>query len=77
MTMSDYIYLCSAGETFDQVALDVYGDEKYGADILCANPEHSGRAVFIGGERLRLPEIAIPEETYGVKIASDKAPWKE
>ena len=59
------------------MALDVYGDEKYGADILCANPEHSGRAVFIGGERLRLPEIAIPEETYGVKIASDKAPWKE
>ena len=51
-----YEYLCSAGETFDSVALAVYGDEKYVAELMAANGEYLQRMVFSGGERLVLPE---------------------
>lgn len=38
MELSDYIYTCSAGETFDSVARNVYGDENYAPELLCSNP---------------------------------------
>ena len=34
MTLSGQGYRCSAGETFDSVALNVYGDEKYACELL-------------------------------------------
>ena len=36
--MSGYEYHCAGGETFDSAALEIYGDEKYAAELLCANP---------------------------------------
>ena len=39
MEMSRDGYRCSAGESFDKVAMDLYGDEIYAAELLCANPE--------------------------------------
>ena len=78
MDISDYVYLCSAGETFDSVALYMYEDEKYAAELLCANPEESDKAVFQGGEVLRLPEIEVPDEDSDeVSATAEKAPWKE
>lgn len=74
MTLSDYIYPCAAGETFDSVALLIYGDEKYAAELLCVNPELSGRMCFLGGERLYLPVIVLPED--GETALSQTAPWK-
>lgn len=75
MRMSGYSYHVSAGETFDSVALQVYGDEKYAAELLSANVEHCGKLVFTGGEKLRLPVIEVETEDDGQIIGS--APWKE
>lgn len=76
MRLSDTQYVCSAGETFDGVALIVYGDEKYTADILNANPALCQTLVFSGGEVLDLPVVEIPDsedEEYMPPVA----PWKE
>lgn len=76
MTLSGYVYRCSAGESFDSVALQIYGDEKYAAELLCANVKYCEKMVFSGGEDLVLPvvEIAVDSDT-GKQIRS--APWKE
>jgi hypothetical protein len=75
MDMTGYLYQASHGETFDSIARVIYEDEKYAAEMMCANPEHDGKSVFEGGEMLRIPDVDIPiEETGGVP---EKAPWKE
>ena len=70
MTMTEYVYQCRAGETFDLAALRIYGDEKSTPYLLAANPSLCGKMVFSGGEELNLP--AIPTEN-----AAEAAPWKE
>lgn len=76
MEKSGYGYACASGETFDSVALEVYGDEKYAAELMCANPELCEKAVFTGGETIILPVIESNEsEEMGYTRAS--APWKE
>lgn len=78
MEMSEYVYKCSAGETFDSVALGVFNDENYAPELMAANPEVSDKLVFDGGEELRLPLIEIPEEEDDdTIITADKAPWRE
>ena len=75
MEMSGFIYTCTAGDTFDSVARDVYGDEKYAAELLCANPEHSTQIVFTGNEKLLLPSIVIlPDDQMEMPTMP---PWKE
>ena len=74
MEMSGYGYNCSAGETFDSIALSIYGDEKYAADLICANPEFCQRSVFAGGELLLVPVVIVPENTETALPAT--APWK-
>lgn len=78
MDMSGYAYICSAGETFDSIARLVWGDERFAAELLCANPEYADQTVFLGTEILYLPSIDIPEETTD-RASTDpiKAPWKE
>lgn len=75
MTMSGYEYRCSGGETFDSIALDVYGDERYAADLMTANPSLAEKMFFLGGERLDIPLVAAGRnEQTGRMIAA--APWK-
>lgn len=74
MILSGNGYRCSAGETFDSVALAIYGDEKYAAELLCANPALSTKPVFSGGEMLLLPVVEV--QTTG-DISPATAPWKE
>lgn len=74
MILSGNGYPCSAGETFDSVSLAVYGDEKYAAELLCANPELCMKPVFDGGEILLLPVVEILDNG---EIAPATAPWKE
>lgn len=76
MIRSGYVYHCSAGESFDSVALQIYGDEKYAAELLCANVKYCEKMVFTGGEELVLPvvEVAADADTGG-QIGA--APWKE
>lgn len=73
MLLSGKLYLCSAGETFDAVALAVYGHEKYAAELLCANPEHCETMVFAGSEELKLPVIIV----QSTETVPETAPWKE
>ena len=75
MKLSDYQYICSGGESWDSIALNVYGNEKYAAELICANPAYSRRAVFAGGESLRLPVIAMREDESTAMPVT--APWKE
>lgn len=77
MDMSDYIYKCSAGETFDSVAREVYGDENYAAELLCANPELCLKSTFTGGEVLLLPVVEIPEADSNDTPVQLTAPWEE
>ena len=75
MDMSGYIYNCTGGETFDSIALEVYGDEKYAAELLCANPKLCEKMIFTGGEKLELPVVEIPEEAEEEQQSAN-APWK-
>ncbi|MGN0996011.1 MAG: tail protein X [Candidatus Ventricola sp.] len=70
MEMSGQSYLCSDGETFDSVALLLYGDEKYAAELMCANPALVRRHVLRGGDVLYIPIVEAGE-------AAGAAPWKE
>lgn len=73
--MSGYEYHCAANDSFDGVALEVYGDEKYAADLMNANPEYCGMTVFNGGEVLLIPALDVPEDDEGA-MANTIAPWK-
>lgn len=74
--LSGYSYTCSAGETFDLIALNVYGDEKYAADLIKANPRHAWTMFFTGGEILSLPVVEVSDSDEGT-AAPSTAPWKE
>ena len=76
MTLSGYIYHCAANESFDSVAQYVKEEEKYSADIMNANPEYCGIAVFDGGEELRLPVLDIQKISRESAMANTVAPWK-
>lgn len=77
MELSGYLYQCSAGETFDIVALNVYDHEKYAAELINANPEYATLLVFTGDEILSLPVVEMPEGKSENDYAPSKAPWKE
>ena len=76
MNVSKYGYKCAAGETFDTVAVSVYGDEKYASELLSVNPELCTTPVFAGGETLYLPIIEEAAENSDDRYAPDNAPWK-
>lgn len=77
MELSGTFYTCSAGETFDLIALYLYGNEKYAVDLMQANPALCTRCRFAGGEVLNLPVIAIPESSSETAAIPVNAPWKE
>lgn len=77
VALSGFLYRCSAGETFDKVALNIYDHEKYAADLMNANPGYVRRAVFQGDEVLSLPVVEIPEGERENEYAPSTAPWKE
>ena len=76
MTLSGRVYVCSAGETFDSVALAIYGDEVFACEIMNANPKYSTTPIFTGGEVLEMPVVEVQEDDSGV-YAPAAAPWKE
>lgn len=79
MELSDEVWVASAGETFDVIALNVYGSEIYAADIMCANPAMCGKMTFTGGEIIRLPVVYVDDEAAeeDEKFGEANAPWKE
>ena len=77
MENSGFIYRCSAGEAFDSIALQVYGDEKYAAQLMEMNPDFCGKMVFSGGEELKLPVVETYAADEGGRHVTAKAPWRE
>ena len=73
---SGYVHHCAANESFDSIASQIYGDEKYAADLMSANPEYCGMSVFDGGETLLLPVLEIPDNGSEHRLANTIAPWK-
>lgn len=71
-----YEYKCSANESFDDIALQLYGDEKYAADLMNANPEYCGISVFSGAETLLLIDIDVPTDDDDDVMTNIIAPWK-
>ena len=74
MIESGYKYHCAAGESWDSIALAVYGDEKYAADLMGANPEYSGKLIFTGGEELLIPAV---DRSAANEYTPSNAPWRE
>jgi hypothetical protein len=63
------MYTTKAGEQWDEIALNVYGDEKH-ADILRqANPQELDTYQFPAGVRLKTPELAEEQTT-------ELPPWR-
>ena len=80
MRLSGQVYTCSAGETWDSVALVVYEEEKYACELLNANPALCRIPVFTGGETLELPVVEVSEDEYedsAEEYMPATAPWKE
>lgn len=61
------IYTCAQGDTWDSIALNVYGDETYAALLLKNNP-----GVTLGGG----VEIEAPELDEEGTSPSIDAPWR-
>lgn len=59
-----------AGDTFDALALEFFGDEKLASSIIQANPDHCDTLIFSAGVVL-----TIPDEIAVVKPAT-LPPWR-
>lgn len=66
--------IAAAGQSFDMLALLVYGNESHAAELLECNPRHSVKTVFDGGEEIMLPILDIADDDEGQ--ADVKAPWR-
>lgn len=62
-------YITAQGDTWDLIALRVYGSERYMTVLIEANPEHQETVIFPAGVRLKVPEVTVP-------IPSTLPPWK-
>ena len=80
MEMPGYGYIASARESFDSIALEVYGDEEYAKDLIMANPKYTGILRFKGGEIIALPVIEEAlvenEDAEEEDVPTAVAPWK-
>jgi len=63
------IYTTTQGDTWDIIALKVYGDEKYMGNLLKANPQYIDIMYFSAGVEIICPDIK--EE-----IVNNLPPWK-
>ena len=68
-------YRCAAGESWDSVALKIYGDERYAADLMQANPAMCVTIIFTGGEVLTLPTIERAKAGQQIYTPAN-APWR-
>jgi len=64
-------YTALAGETWDIVALKVWGSEKLCHLLMGANPHLLDKAIFKGGELLTIPDLPEKSQT------PPSAPWRE
>lgn len=64
-------YKTTQGQTWDQVAFEVYGDDHKYHEIMAANPDFIDVLVFSSGIILN-----IPDETAEEPISKDYPAWR-
>lgn len=69
MTRKCYNYTTIAGDTFDSIALEFYGEENYSVFIMQLNPDYIQTIIFDAGIELIIPQINSEEK-------STLPPWK-
>ncbi len=62
-------YVTALGQTWDMIAKEVYGSEKYADFLMENNPEKLHIFIFSSGEVLSIPEL--PEEQGALP------PWRQ
>ena len=67
--MHDDLFVQREGN-FDEIALNLYGDEQYASVLLEANPQLAHKIMMDGGEVMRAPEITTDN------AADTLPPWK-
>lgn len=55
--MNNMSYTASQYETYDLIALNLYGDSRYAYKLIEANPKYIHILRFNGGEVLTVPEL--------------------
>lgn len=68
--MTKRVYKTIQGDTWDGIAVKVYGDEKYMNELLEANQAHREIIIFPANVSLSLPNIQT-------QIATILPPWKK
>ena len=63
-------YITSAGNTFDSLALAVYGEEKLAHTIIGSNPDYSDVVMFTANVVLNLPVVE------NVQTSDTLPPWR-
>lgn len=63
------IYTTTQGDTWDIIALKVYGDESYMGDLLKSNPRHNDIIFFGSGVEIICPDIKKD-------VMDNLPPWK-
>lgn len=56
------MYTAREGQTWDMIAYEVYGDERYVQELITENPQYHDVAIFDGGERIAIPELVQEED---------------
>lgn len=63
------IYTTISGDTWDGIAYTVYGDERYMAELLAANPAQRLVTRFEAGVEIVCPDVQVA-------VSSSLPPWK-
>ena len=63
------MYTTKAGEQWDEIALNVYGDEKHADILMQANPQALETYQFPAGVSLKTPELEEEQRT-------ELPPWR-
>lgn len=63
------IYTTIQGQTWDQIAKEVYGSEQQAGTLMEANPKQLDTFIFSAGEKLSVPEIEA--------AAVNMPPWRK
>lgn len=65
-----YKYLTQAGDSFDQLALDMYDDETKAGELARFNPDYCDVLLFDSGTLLKLPVFSDDDPPESL------APWR-
>ncbi|MDR2056139.1 MAG: tail protein X [Desulfovibrio sp.] len=52
-------YRAIQGDAWDSIAYRLWGEERYMADIIAANPDHADILIFPAGVVLALPDVDV------------------